>query len=102
MFLGPTGSGKTTYIKELNAFGGIHVNFSDYIIEFANNQPKTHKEEILHMINETGILSPAIAGEVLGSLYRQEVTHNQLIFSHILQRDLFLKVFQERESMLKP
>jgi adenylate kinase family enzyme len=70
--LGPTGSGKTSYIKQANSFGAIYINFSKYIIEFAENQSPDTKEVILRMINENGMLTPALTIDILGSLYRNE------------------------------
>lgn len=90
VFLGPEGSGKTTYIKQANIHGPIHVNFSEYILEFADRQSTPLKEEILQMINNTGKLSQAIICEVLGSLYRTEVSLLSK-FSRTLQKDLFWK-----------
>ena len=73
VFLGPRGAGKTTYIK---ALGLHHVNFSDYLLEFAARQPAAQKEEILYMVNDNaGLLSPAVICEVLSSLFKDEVSH---------------------------
>ena len=77
VFLGPTGAGKTTYIKELKSFGAIHINYSDYLIEFANKPllSQSLKEEIMHEINnEIGNLSKSATLEVLQSLFKLEVS----------------------------
>jgi adenylate kinase family enzyme len=60
VFLGPTGSGKTTYIEQLKTFGVIYVNFAQYITQFAAEQSTGTKDGTLATI------------EALRSLYRKE------------------------------
>jgi adenylate kinase family enzyme len=60
VFLGPTGSGKTTYIEQFKKFGAIHVNFPQYITQFADEQSTGTNDGMLVTI------------AALSSLYRKE------------------------------
>ncbi|KAJ3138794.1 adenylate kinase [Physocladia obscura] len=72
-FLGPKGSGKTSCIKNFETLGVPHIQFTDYVYQYAKTADMSVKEEIEYMMKENaGVLSPILAEVIMTSLFKIE------------------------------